>query len=78
MPPKKGKKGKGKKKRANADIINEPDNFKSLNVSERKVLQQLYDKMRVLKAENEAARATLMKNKGDEREINKNRVSPVS
>ena len=64
MPPKKGKKkGKGKSKKG--DVMNDADNFKSLNVSERMILQQLYDKMRVLKAENENARAELMRNKGE-------------
>ena len=77
MPPKKGKKGKKKGKKG-GDIMNEPDNFKSLNVAERQVLQGLYDKMRRLKKENEDARAGLMGNKDDMMKLEQNQVSEES
>ena len=57
MPPKKGKKGKkGKKLPA---LGSDPDEYKSFNVAQREILQQLFAKMRRNKDENDAARNDL-------------------
>ena len=62
MGPKKGKggkkKGKGGKK---GDLLHgDPDEYKSFNVDQRQVLEQLYARMRELQLENAEVRAEVM------------------
>lgn len=45
MPPKKGK-GKKKGKKGGGALGADPDQYKSFNVAQRQVLQQLFVKMR--------------------------------
>ena len=58
MPPKKGKKGKKGKKKGGG-LGNDPDEYKSFNVAQRQILQQLFEKMRKNKEDNERARYEL-------------------
>lgn len=62
MGPKKGKggkkKGKGGKK---GDLLHgDPDEYKSFNVDQRQILEQLYERMRQLQLENAEVRADVM------------------
>ena len=62
MPPKKGK-GKKKGKKGGGVLGADPDNYKSFNVAQRQVLQQLFVKMRKNQEENERARRELKETK---------------
>ena len=62
MPPKKGGKGKKKGKKGGG-IGADPDEYKSLNVAQRQILQQLFDKMRTNQEANEKARRELKETK---------------
>ena len=66
MPPKKGK-GKGKKGKKGGGLGADPDEYKSFNVGQRQILQQLFEKMRRNQEENERARRELKDTKEDYR-----------
>ena len=61
--PAKGK-GKGKKKgKKGGGLGADPDEYKSMNVAQRQILQQLFEKMRRNQEENERARRELKETK---------------
>ena len=73
MPPKKGKGKKGKKSKKGGGV--DPDEYKSFNVAQRQILQQLFEKMRKNQAENNDARRELLDTIGDLSNIRENNVS---
>jgi hypothetical protein len=73
MPPKKGKGKKGKKGKKGGGV--DPDEYKSFNVAQRQILQQLFEKMRKNQAENNDARRELLDTIGDLSNIRENNVS---